>query len=80
MNTLHLIISSVSENVFDGHAVSVTVPGSAGEMTILPNHEPLITTLAAGTIALRDQNKDERKFPIQRGVLEVSGTRAVVLV
>lgn len=80
MNTLHLIISSVSENLFDGHAVSVTVPGAAGEMTILPNHEPLITTLKEGTITLREANKEDRKFPIKGGVVEVSGTRAVVLV
>ena len=47
-NTLHLVVSSVSENLYDGPALSATLPGSAGEMTILPNHEPLISTLKAG--------------------------------
>lgn len=80
MNTLHLIISSVSENLYDGPAVSATVPGSAGEMTILPHHEPLITTLKEGKITVRIPNDEEKVFQITNGVLETSGTRAVVLV
>ncbi len=80
MNTLHLIISSVGENLYDGPALSVTLPGSAGEMTILPHHEPLITTLKEGAITVAIPNAEEKTFKIQSGVLEVSGTRAVVLV
>ena len=78
--TLHLIISSVSENLYDGLALSATVPGSAGEMTILPNHEPLISTLKEGKITVRIPNADNQIFPIKSGVLETSGTRTVVLV
>ena len=80
MNTLHLTISSVSENLYDGPAISTTVPGSAGEMTILPNHEPLISTLKEGVITVRIPNAEAKKFPIRSGVLETSGTRTVVLV
>ena len=80
MNTLHLIISSVSENLFDGAVNSVTIPGSAGEMTILPNHEPLITTLKKGSITVRILNSKEKVFSVTGGVLETSGTRTVVLV
>ncbi len=80
MNTLHLIISSVGENLYDGPAISVTLPGAEGEVTILPNHEPFVTTLKAGTITVRIPNQEEKLFPIDSGVLETSGTRAVVLV
>jgi len=79
-NTLHLVISSVSENLFDGAALSATLPGAAGEMTILPEHEPLITTLKAGEIIVRVPNAEPKKFHIQSGVLETSNGRAVVLV
>jgi F-type H+-transporting ATPase subunit epsilon len=78
--TLHLVISSVSENLYDGPAISATLPGAAGEMTILPNHEPLVTTLKAGTITVRIPNKEAKEFHVHEGVLEISGTRAVVLV
>lgn len=80
MNTLHLVISSVGENLYDGPAVSAKLPATAGEMTILPHHEPLITTLKEGTITVRIPNADAKSFPIKSGVLEISGTHAVVLV
>lgn len=80
MNTLHLVISSVGENLYDGPAVSATLPGAAGEMTVLPNHEPLVTTLKAGKITVRIPNQDPKEFSIEGGVLETSGTRTVVLV
>lgn len=79
-HTLHLVISSVSENLYDGPAISATIPGSAGEMTILPHHEPLITTLKEGKITVRIPNKEEQKFSVKGGVLETSGTRTVILV
>lgn len=79
-STLHLVISSVSENLFDGAALSATLPGAAGEMTVLPDHEPLITTLKAGEITVRIPNAEPKKFRIQSGVLETSSGRAVVLV
>lgn len=80
MNTLHLVISSVGENLYDGPAISATLPGAGGELTILPNHEPFVTTLKAGHVIVRMPNQDEKSFPIEGGVLEISGTRAVVLV
>ena len=79
-NTLHLVISSVSENLYDGPALSATVPGSAGEMTILPNHEPLITTLKPGTIIVRAPNHEPKHISIESGVMETSSSRTVILV
>ena len=78
--TMHLVISSVSENLYDGPAISATLPGTAGEMTVLPNHEPLISTLKEGKITVRIPNQEAKVFPITGGVLEISGERAVVLV
>jgi len=78
--TLHLVIASVGENLYDGPAVSATLPGAAGEMTILPHHEALVTTLKAGKITVRIPNSEPKEFTIESGVLETSGTRAVVLV
>ena len=49
-NTFHLTIASVGETRFDGAAVSATLPTTAGEVTVLPHHEPLVSTLKPGTI------------------------------
>lgn len=79
-NTMHLTVSSVSENLFDGQAFSVTLPGIEGDFTVLPNHEPFVTTLKAGKVVVRVQDEKTQEFSIESGVLETSGTRTVVLV
>lgn len=77
-HTFHVIVASVGETLFDGAAMSVTVPGIAGEMTLLPNHEPIVSPLRAGTVTVRE-TLGEKSFSIESGVLECSGDRAVVL-
>ena len=78
-NTFHLIVASVGETRFDGAALSATFPGSEGEFTILPHHEPFITTLKPGTIRVKVSQDDMREFGIEDGVLECSGNRVVAL-
>jgi len=84
-NTFHLIIASVGETRFDGAAVSATFPGAAGEFTVLPRHEPLVTTLRRGTITVRlssqagESQGDQKSFDVESGVLECTGNRVVVL-
>ena len=77
--TFHLIIASVGETRFDGAALSATFPGTAGEFTVLPHHEPLVTTLKPGTIVVRETLGDPKLYPVESGVVECSGNRVVVL-
>ncbi len=78
-NTFHLTIASVGETRFDGLAISATLPGSAGEMTILAHHEPLVTTLKSGRITVKPAEGSSHQFDIEDGVLECSGNRVTVL-
>ena len=64
------VIAKVDENLYDGEATSVTLPAAEGEMPVLANHEPLITTLKGGTITVHTGG-DDRQFAIEGGVLEV---------
>ena len=78
-NTFHLVIASVGETRFDGPSTSATFPGSDGELTVLAHHEPFVTTLKKGVITVRGGLEGAKEFPIEGGVLEVSGNRAVAL-
>ena len=86
-NTFHLTIASVGETRFDGPALSATIPTMGGEITVLAHHEPLVATLRKGTITVRAPAQagehaapsGGKEFPIENGVLEISGNRAVVL-
>ncbi len=77
---MKLNLSKVDEVLFDGEAYSLTAPGSEGELTVLSNHEPLVTTLRAGQVAVRETSQSEpRHFDIQGGVLEVHPGGATIL-
>ncbi|MEZ4200111.1 MAG: hypothetical protein R3B69_00705 [Candidatus Paceibacterota bacterium] len=76
---LKLTISKVDGPVYDGEVVSVTVPGIAGDMTLLAHHAPLISPLKEGSIVI--QAEDEQKIiQITGGTLEVSENHATILI
>jgi len=75
---MHVVIAKVDQNLFDGEADSLTVPGSAGEMTILPEHMPLVTTLKSGTITVRGE-KGTQEFKVESGLLEIRRDGATVI-
>lgn len=75
---LHLTITRVYGPVFDGSVTSVTVPGVAGEMTLLAHHTALITPLAEGLISIK-HDAGEETFPVTSGTLEVSDNHATIL-
>ena len=78
---MHLVIAKVDQVFFDGEADSVTLPGANGVLTVLTHHEPLVTTLKAGTVVVHASNLagGEVSFPVESGVLEVNAEGASVL-
>ena len=75
---MFVTIAKVHENVFQGESLSVTVPTTEGEITIMPKHEAFVATLKEGNIIVR--TKDETKtFFAQSGVLEISNNQVTVL-
>ena len=79
VHTFHMTVASVGETRFDGAAASATLPGTAGEFTILPHHEPIVTTLKPGVLTVRVSGAPPQTFTIESGILECSNNRAVVL-
>lgn len=79
MKTFHLTVAKIDESLFDGSAVSVTVPAVEGEMTILAEHTAFISSLKKGVITVRTQ-AGEQFFQVENGgTIEVSSSRVTVL-
>jgi F-type H+-transporting ATPase subunit epsilon len=64
--------------VWEGDADIVIVPGEAGDMGILPNHAPLLSTLRFGFLKVRTKDNEE-VFTIAGGVVEVQPDLVTVL-
>lgn len=77
---LKLTISRVDGSVFDGEVVSVSVPGVAGDMQILAQHESLISPLKKGTVTILKSDDKEESHIIDGGTLEISNNHATILI
>jgi F-type H+-transporting ATPase subunit epsilon len=75
---LHLEIVTPEKRAFTGDVDEVIVPGSEGELGILPHHAPLISTLGQGVLRLKSGG-EEQEFAIFGGFLQVRPDRVVVL-
>ena len=71
-------IVSQDRLVFSGDVDIVVVPGVEGEMGILPNHAPLLSTLNLGILKVRYKGQEE-DFTIAGGVVEVQPDIVTVL-
>lgn len=57
---------------------SVQVPGSEGELGVLPHHAPLVSTLGVGELRIRKGGQEE-SFAIVGGFLQVRPDKVVVM-
>ncbi len=68
---MKLSVYSLKKILFQGNARLLNCKTVTGEITVLDNHETLITVLSAGTIKIVDSQNKEHFFPIKSGFLEV---------
>lgn len=76
---IHVELVTQERKVFEErNADIVIIPATEGEMGILPNHAPILTTLTFGEMIVRKGNAEER-FAIYGGVVDVRPDKVVVL-
>lgn len=66
-----LKIISPSEILFQGEAVSVTLPGELGSFTVLKNHASIISVLVKGKIVFRTPSGNEEEIDVKGGLVDV---------
>jgi F-type H+-transporting ATPase subunit epsilon len=75
---LLLEIVTPERQVFSDQVDSVVVPGSLGELGVLPHHAPLVSTLGVGELRIRKGGSEEF-FAIVGGFLQVRPDKVVVM-
>ena len=75
---LHLEIVTPERLAYSDEVDSVQVPGSEGELGILPHHAPLVSMLGVGELRIRKGGTEE-SFAIFGGFLQVRPDKVVVL-
>ncbi|MBU4140377.1 MAG: ATP synthase F1 subunit epsilon [Candidatus Omnitrophica bacterium] len=75
---MNLQVVSSMDIIFEGDCDFVVLPGAEGQLGILANHAPLLSTLKKGRIKVR-QKGGEKTFSILGGFVEVLKNRITVL-
>lgn len=70
MHTFKLKILTPDKKLFEGEALSFTVPTQTGEITVLKDHAPLITLISIGEIKIKTKQGEEI-FLVQDGVIDI---------
>lgn len=72
MKELQLKIVSPEKMLFQGTVLSVKLPGTEGEFSILPDHAALISSLQKGEISYETETDSHQKVAIEGGFVEVN--------
>jgi F-type H+-transporting ATPase subunit epsilon len=75
---LQLEIVTPEKLAYQDEVDSVVLPGSEGEIGVLPHHAPLVSMLGAGELRLRKGGTEE-SFAIVGGFLQVLPDKVVVM-
>jgi len=78
MANFHFDLVSPEKLLFTGEVEQVDLPGSEGDMGVLANHAPLVTTLRPGIIVVY-RNEGDIRIVVNGGFAEVGPAGLTVL-
>ena len=79
MATFKFELVSPERILFSGEVVSVIVPSTEGEMTVLAGHAPLVATLKAGIVFVQTTDQNGKEFFVNGGLTEVNQETMTIL-
>ncbi len=57
--------------IHDSNPISITIDTLDGQLTILPNHTPILVPIRAGEVVIRNNQNEEISLAVHDGFLEV---------
>jgi F-type H+-transporting ATPase subunit epsilon len=78
MKLINLQIVTVEKKTYDEKVDFVSLPTQMGEIGILPNHVPLVTSLAEGEIKI-EKNKEISYLTCTGGFAQINSDKVLVL-
>ena len=80
MATFQFDFVGPERTLYSGEVEAVQIPGTEGDMTVLPGHAPVLTSLRVGVIVVNEsgQGKGKRIY-VQGGFADIGPERVTVL-
>ncbi len=72
MKAFKLVITTPDGNLYEGEIVKISLRGAEGELAVMANHTPFITSVKPSQCHIEFENGDVKKLDIKRGLLSVT--------
>ncbi len=79
MSTIKFEIVTPERIVLKENVIQVSVPTKSGEITVLPNHIPLVAGLQSGVIEIKKEDGSPEVMSVSGGFIEVLKEKVVIL-
>jgi len=79
MATLHFELVAPERVLFSGEVDAVMLPGTEGDMTVLPGHAPVMTSLKTGFVVVTDRQNHGTRVLVRGGFAEINAGGVIVL-
>lgn len=79
MAAFHFELVSPEQLLFSGEVESVVVPGTEGQITVLKDHAPVMTTLKPGVVEVSENASTKRRMFVRGGFADIAPTGLTVL-
>jgi F-type H+-transporting ATPase subunit epsilon len=79
MAGLHFELVAPAKLLFSGEVAMVTIPGTEGDMGIMPGHAPVLSTLRPGVVVVTRDGAAPEKIFVRGGFAEMNPQGLTVL-
>ena len=70
---------SPEQLLLSAKVTEIVLPGSDGEMTVMANHSPVMTTIRPGVVTVKQESGETQKFVVFGGFADILPTGCTLL-
>ena len=71
MKTFRFVISTPEGNLFEGDVVKISLRGSEGDLAVMANHTPFVTSVVPCKCSIEFDDGTYKYLLVERGLLSV---------
>jgi F-type H+-transporting ATPase subunit epsilon len=79
MATFHFELVAPERVLFSGDVEAVMLPGTEGDMTVLPGHAPVTTALKTGMVVVSNHRGEGERVLVRGGFADINADAVIVL-
>ena len=79
MKTFKFVISTPDGNLYDGDIVKISLRGAEGDLAVLANHTPFVTSVKPCRAHIELEDGTDKAFDVERGLLSVADNKVILM-